>query len=74
MKVTIEIPDDLFESASSFAKQQKITFSELVTLALRAELNRIDFSANAIARLRRGYKLGLNPPLSREDAHKRANF
>jgi hypothetical protein len=71
MKITINLPDEICERASCFAKEHNISFNDLVVSALQKVIQHSEASRNALARLKQGYDLGGNPPLSREEAHSR---
>ncbi len=73
MKTTIDLPDEVLHRAKVVAAQRQTTLKELfvagLELAMRSEIEEPARQA-ALARLRRGLKLG-GLPLSREEAHER---
>lgn len=74
MKTTIDLPEDVLRRAKVAAAQRRSTLKNLVVEGLEAVLARdsSDFEPEAaLARLRKGYDLGGQPNLSRDEAHAR---
>lgn len=73
MKTTIDLPDEVLHRAKVAAAQRRTTLKELflsgLELALKAEGEDTNRQA-ALARLRRGFRLG-GKPLKRDQIHER---
>lgn len=74
MKTTNDLPDELFQRGKIAAAERRLSFKSLVIdgleTVLNTEANNAATSQAAIARLKRGYRLG-NRPFSREEIHAR---
>ena len=74
MKTTIDLPDELFRRGKIAAAERQLSFKRLVIdgleTVLDTETNNAAASQAAIARLKRGYRLG-NKPFSRAEIHAR---
>ena len=76
MKTTIELPDELFQRTKIAAAQRSTSIKNLVIEGLENILNQEPTpqqSADALARLHKGYHLG-GKPLYRDQVHARRNL
>lgn len=71
MKTTIDLPDSILERTKIAAARRRTTIKNLVIQGLEAVLREdapLPPPSDALARLRHGYHLGVQP-LTREEAH-----
>ena len=74
MKTTIDLPEDVLKRGKIAAAERGTTFKQLVIEGLESVLNKnatVFDPTDALARLRKGYKLGGQSPMSRDELHAR---